>query len=373
MNSSVLFVARCTPTGELKKSYLRGLVGDLYENGLVIDVYDPKQMKLYDYRGEYIRSLGAPALAPTIVKRAMCLRRVLREYAQAGKWVHMFHLRYELLLSGYRLGDTKRYICTLYGGDHYTNPVKPLCRPIFRKFGVITAQKEELLSSFDAYYSARARGQDLRVLDMPLYQLRHYRRAASGRLREGGETRQSDLVTVVVGTNASPNEQHELIFTAIKMLGEQEREKLHLVIPLTYDGPKERRRRIVNEAGSLGVAKVTPLLQYLTDEALAEIRLAADVFVNFRKSDQMNVAVYESIYSGAIIINGSWLDYRHLPSDREMIMQASDIAGLRESLSRAISSVSRGAPGYRTEDLETVGERTLPHKVLPRWLALYGN
>jgi len=115
---------------------------------------------------------------------------------------------------------------------------------------------------------------------------------------------------LICGFYAKPEKQHYYIIDEILALKDASRKKIQLVIPLTYGFPDYRNQVIQYAHNKLsGKVDFTCLTEYLDDREVACLRRISDVVINLSKVDCLAATMLESIFAGAILINGSWLPY----------------------------------------------------------------
>lgn len=115
-------------------------------------------------------------------------------------------------------------------------------------------------------------------------------------------------VTVCIGYNGNPSQQHIAVIEQLSRLSAEEKCKLHLILPMTYSGTESYyqhvEERIKEERISYSIFK-----EYMNDEEMASLHSAVDIFINSQKTDGLSASVMEAMYAGAVLLNASWLDY----------------------------------------------------------------
>lgn len=123
-----------------------------------------------------------------------------------------------------------------------------------------------------------------------------------------------DKRIITIGYSASAKQRHLEILNVLSQLDNNIKNKIHVVIPLTYGLQfetgeyLEKIRSVCNNADYT----TTVLTEYMTGMELIEFTVASEIKLNLRESDSMNAALIESLIAGNIVVNGAWLPYGKL-------------------------------------------------------------
>lgn len=119
-------------------------------------------------------------------------------------------------------------------------------------------------------------------------------------------------IVISIGYNKAVAQQHLKVLQIINSLLPEEREKIHILLRLTYgDGDGEYLNKIKK---SVEQTECTSSIfeSYLTDEEIAELTFLTDIFIHAQITDAQSASMCEHIYSGALVINPSWIKYTEL-------------------------------------------------------------
>ncbi len=99
----------------------------------------------------------------------------------------------------------------------------------------------------------------------------------------------------------------------VEMIGnnfsEQIKEKIFLLIPMTYINTKEYINEIENIANQLNIShKIFDKI--LTDSDICRLRICTDVAVHIATMDQSSASMLEHIFAENVVIAGKWLPYQ---------------------------------------------------------------
>ncbi|MDZ7821468.1 MAG: glycosyltransferase [Candidatus Marinimicrobia bacterium] len=140
--------------------------------------------------------------------------------------------------------------------------------------------------------------------------------------------------TVFLGTCASKNEQHIRIIDSLAQLenkGVIRSTDLTLIFPLTYSASrfyeKDKISTISYAKKKLQDYNCVFLTTYLPAEEYLALLKGSDIFVNMRISDQFAASVIEALYSGTIVVSGSWQPYSKFIAKHEIaLLEIDDVS-----------------------------------------------
>jgi hypothetical protein len=133
------------------------------------------------------------------------------------------------------------------------------------------------------------------------------REAASASVRERWNI-PPDRLIVCIGHNGNPDGQHSGVIESLANLDRTARQRLFVLLPMTYGGDLAYRKQIERALGELAVDGMI-LEDYLSDAEMKAMRLATDVFVFAPVSDGFSSSVSQALAAGSVVILGSWLPY----------------------------------------------------------------
>lgn len=375
----ILFIARTYGAFNLKKDYLTLLIDHLEKQDHVIDIYDPKKRIYFNINKEkagevfkvpsFIMKIKPAYFIINIIALATFLYNRRKDYSV----VHFFNIRYELLFISNVLPLVKaKKIGTLYGGEYYLNPIRKLFAFIYKKFDLLTCQKDELKRDIINYYGKHV-SVPIKILPMPVTAF-HKIDYLNNSLVTKSEIKEQfnidpDSKVIVCGTNANKNEQHEMIID--NLLGVNKEKKVTFIFPLTYDGPKDYIDKVKNKIQSkLFGYSVKIFLDFMSLEEVTRLRFITDIFINIRKTDQFNIAMLESLYAGSYLIYGKWLQYDLIKRQKlnySAVNTNNDIGSIINKLIYDDELLMR----YANENKHNVRNLGHPNNVLPLWESVY--
>ncbi len=106
------------------------------------------------------------------------------------------------------------------------------------------------------------------------------------------------------------------------------------------------------------------------EEQVSKLRVITDVFINPQVSDALSNAMLESLYTGALVLNGSWLKYSILDESGIVYYKYDSI----EALGKALCSI---IDCYESKKKETLFNKKKVYEISSweylrkKWLQLY--
>jgi glycosyltransferase involved in cell wall biosynthesis len=120
----------------------------------------------------------------------------------------------------------------------------------------------------------------------------------------------SSKIVVTVGYNSMPQQQHLLFLNELKNQKSELKEKLFLLIPMTYgsDNGSEYYTKLKQRIAGLGVEFLC-IENRLTDIELAETKIISDITVNLQITDALSSSIKEAMTAKDVVLVGDWLPY----------------------------------------------------------------
>ena len=115
-------------------------------------------------------------------------------------------------------------------------------------------------------------------------------------------------ISICIGYNANPAQQHLKVLKAVESMPQEIKNRLCLILPMTYGGSEEYIGSIklaLEKSGSAGVV----LTDYMDRREIAELRVASDIFIHAQTTDALSASLLESLYAGSVVLNAKWLHY----------------------------------------------------------------
>ena len=145
----------------------------------------------------------------------------------------------------------------------------------------------------------------------------------------------AEKISILCGYNASEAQRHIDIINECGKLPEEYRSRIHLVFHCSYGGTEAYIRKIESSLLDTGMP-YTLIREYLRGEKLAQLRKAADVFLNVQPTDVLSASMIEELEAGAVCMIGKWLHYPDLEEYGARMIGIDDLSRLHEQLPAVI-------------------------------------
>ena len=120
-------------------------------------------------------------------------------------------------------------------------------------------------------------------------------------------------ITVCIGYNGRRQQQHDKVLEQLATLDNSVKRKVLLIFPFTYSVDKDDTyiddlKVQIRESGFESCI----FESLLSNEDLARLRIATDIFINAQTTDAFSGSICEVLYAGGKLINPRWLHYSEL-------------------------------------------------------------
>lgn len=115
-------------------------------------------------------------------------------------------------------------------------------------------------------------------------------------------------VTVAVGYNGQERQQHIPALASLAALPEECKDKIELLLHMSYGTDEEYLQRVRRAAEQSGISHVIITEAFELDK-IAQMRMATDIFIHAQTSDALSGSIRECIYAETVLINPCWVPY----------------------------------------------------------------
>ncbi|MFW5804585.1 MAG: hypothetical protein ACOCWG_05090, partial [bacterium] len=145
-------------------------------------------------------------------------------------------------------------------------------------------------------------------------------------------------IVVTLGYNAKHEQQHLVFLEQIKNIDTIQKEKLFLLLPLTYgmEDDLSYYNKLKTTLAEIGI-EYTCLEKRLTDEEIAETKVVSDITINLQTTDALSSSIKEAFLAENILLVGNWLPYS-IYSDMGVFFITSDIHEFKSNLLNILSN-----------------------------------
>lgn len=113
---------------------------------------------------------------------------------------------------------------------------------------------------------------------------------------------------LVCGYNGIRSQNHDKMIAALCNLDKDEKESVHVVLPMTYGTKPEYLESIRSKMEQIGMS-YTILDHFLDAKEVAVIRKTAHIAINVQNTDASSDSLKGHLYCGNVCIFGEWLNY----------------------------------------------------------------
>lgn len=224
------------------------------------------------------------------------------------QFVNLFAIIYAWCL----VGNDSRLILSYWGSDLLRTSEKELQYMVkmIEKADRITFDNADLLNKFRQTYGKNFDNKlDVCMFGLPILEeikkkKERYSKAES--CQKAGV--KHDKIVIAVGYAARPDQQHFKVLEQINKIPFQYKEKVQVVLQMTYPKDKEYIESIKQYIKKLDF-EVKIIIEELTDSEVADLRIATDVFINAQITDAFSGTICENMYSDTVLLNAQWLYY----------------------------------------------------------------
>lgn len=179
-----------------------------------------------------------------------------------------------------------------------------------------------------------------------------------------------DKIVIACGYNAIEEHQHMKIIDAISQLREDVKEQIVCVFRMTY--PYGREDYIESVRNRLEERKLDYLIltEFMDFQSVAECALISDIMIHVQTTDQLSSTMLEEMYSGSIVIAGSWLPYKSLHEMGIYFLDVDVIPDITAILNDVITNIEEYKEKCRG-NADIVWKHSSWDELAPRWRALW--
>jgi glycosyltransferase involved in cell wall biosynthesis len=150
----------------------------------------------------------------------------------------------------------------------------------------------------------------------------------------------ADQVVVAVGYCGSPRQNHQRVLGALQTLPAETKRRVVVVLAMTYGAPSATYADDIRRAAEAAGVRPIVLTTRLPASELARLRLSTDVMIHLPESDAMSSSFVEALWSGTIVIAGTWLPYGQLRAAGIAMSEISTIAQLPQTMTAVLDDLA---------------------------------
>lgn len=121
----------------------------------------------------------------------------------------------------------------------------------------------------------------------------------------------SKKIIVTIGYNGHPLQHQDRIVDMLSKLPNTVKEKLYLIIPMTYSATKEQIEAVKRNFLRCGIPGQI-MTDFMSNEDVAILRQISSIVINVQDTDGFAGSIREHLYCRNILLLGEWLNYPQL-------------------------------------------------------------
>lgn len=323
---------------------IKSLCKNLNEQGIVADSFNVVSWKFFslnNHKRPFLLSLFTPFMIIPKIRGALIkflniiiITKLSRSYQIMD--IHYFGSNYDKLIEVF-LSNGKKVKITIWGSDFYraNHERRQIQRGFYHKVDTISIGTLQMKNDFLQVYpecEEKIRLAKFGISQFDIIDELQLNGYASNYKKELGLP--DDKIIITCGANGSEGHQHALIFESLLKLPVDIKNKIFLVVPMSYGGSPEYKKKINEKLSQLDL----PFKQFVTSlpiEDVCKVRIVSDIAITIQKTDAFSAAVQEHIYSGGILIAGEWLPYSIL-TDSGIYYIQTGLDNLTETIGKCI-------------------------------------
>jgi hypothetical protein len=171
---------------------------------------------------------------------------------------------------------------------------------------------------------------------------------------------------ITIGYNASESQHHIEIINSISEIKNKLPQNTLLVFPMTY-GPRQQVGRVEQKLKEQGWDYLI-FDKYLSYQEIVNLRKCSDMFIHAQTTDSNSASLAEYLFCQAIVVNASWLRYKHFEQFGEPYYLFSDFKDLPSIIETAIE----GGTKVNNDLIDFLKQYSWAYKTT-KWVSLFTN
>ena len=176
---------------------------------------------------------------------------------------------------------------------------------------------------------------------------------------------------ITVGYNGKPTQNHIRVTEALSKLKKEQKNKLFLLVPVTYGLSQGYKQQLVDSFDKLGIPYQL-IEDFLEDEQLCKLRECTDAFIHAQVTDAFSASIQEYLYARKIVFNPVWIPYSDMKNKGIFYYEYNDYDELSTLISnwldKGLSDSEQQALSGNTEIIRELSSWKL---LSTKWHSLY--
>ena len=241
-----------------------------------------------------------------------------------------------------RIADKK--VLTIWGSDFFavSEHTRKRLGKLISGVDTVSIANEEVRNIVQDYYSLNNNNGKFRIAKFGLEPLEYlktnpdevkYLRKDLG-LPE-------DRIIISLGYNGNTIQQHLKILKFLQNDSgfRKYKDRIYIVVPVTYGGTKEYISKIDDLLRESGFS-YKMFTEFLSEKEIAALRFSTDILIQLQVSDQFSGSMQEHLFAGGVVITGSWLPYSTFKNEGVYFRTISNLDQISGELQLVIDSLN---------------------------------
>lgn len=235
-----------------------------------------------------------------------------------------------------------KLIITIWGSDFYrtTKADKEKQRKLIEAADIITFDNEVTLNEFANYY-----GKDYvkkscinRFGLTALEYIKAIENVEKDKIKEKLNI-PKDAIVISCGYNANSAHNHLQIIASINEVKNKLPQNIYYIFPMTYSRDEEYCSRVKKQLIDSKLNYII-LENFINFNEIADYTKVTDIMVQLQTTDTLSASMQEHMYSGNIIITGSWLPYKPFKDIGVYFLEVSSVDKIGKKLVEVIEDIN---------------------------------
>lgn len=161
-----------------------------------------------------------------------------------------------------------------------------------------------------------------------------YKDGSAETVREKWRVPEGKMV-IAVGYNGIPEQQHIKILNEIEKLEDRYKEKIFLLLQMSYGGTNVYRKQVIAAVKRTNCAYME-IHNFLTNDEVADLRIMTNIYINAQTTDAFSGSVCENLFSESLLINAGWLRYKEFEEYGFKYLEFMDISEIGGLIRKAM-------------------------------------
>jgi hypothetical protein len=302
--------------GNMESPYLVSMHRELNAAGIRCEVLDIRRARIRKANGVGIEIPVKLSRFKTVVQ--LRISNFLRTNKNSYDFVHV-HLNspaYSVFFLRTFKAISRKLFVSVWGSDfnRASKIARLIQRRMYKASDLITFNSRSMMERFRKYYAGRY-NHKMKFLTFGLDSISELKLTLQNNVSAKSAFAElfttplrGHTVPVIIGYNGSPAQNHIPILETLANLREDERERIFLVVPVTYGGSEDYIESIRRQLEKTGV-EYRIITERMSDREMALLRTIGGIFIHMQTTDAFSASVQEHLYAGSHVVNGAWLDY----------------------------------------------------------------